>query len=97
MEITTEYLESMGYRNIRLLEDGTWIGIDSTLLYTHGLVVGLGEFGYDFRYCYQKYTEAVVGLYSMNKKDDIPVGPWIKKKGDLTTGEVLGPGAKGVE
>ena len=94
MVVTEKYLNSMGYRKVRLLEDGTWVGI-ATQIYTSGLCVGLDEFGYEFRYCYERYNDALNGLCSMNKKDDMPEGPWIKRKGE--GGEKLGPGAKGEE
>ena len=92
MEITQEFLERQGYKCVRQMKDRRWIGLDCTFIYTTGLVVGLNEFGYDYRYCYEKYRDALIAVSQYEGEGD-PIGPWIKRKGE--GGEKMGPGAKG--
>ena len=82
-----------GYLHARQLEDGAWVAINQQI-YTTGLVVDLDATGYSFRYCYEKRVDAVKAYTMMLTKDEIPYGPWIKRKGE--GGEILGPGAKDV-
>ena len=90
-EKTVQYFHVMGYAMVRQLPDGRWIGV-SRFLYTAGLCVGLGPSKYEYRYCYARYIDAIRAAEQWDGHDD-PPGPWIKLKGHLTRGEVLGPGA----
>ncbi len=58
------------------------------MAYTSALVVGINETGYERRYCYEKYTDAMIAFFLYKGEGD-PVGPWIKEK----PGDRLGPGA----
>lgn len=51
-------------------------------MFTIGLVCGLDEFGYKYRYCYplEKGIEALVAIVSWDGKNH-PSGGWIKRKG----------------
>lgn len=91
MIITQEYLEEQGYAGVRQCQNGVWIGI-SAQIYTFGLCVGLDEFGYRVRYCYENWMDVWYANRSYSGEGD-PSGPWIKRKGP--DGEKLGPGAKG--
>jgi hypothetical protein len=93
MVITKEYLEQQEYIAVRQCENGVWIGV-SVQIYTFGLCVGLGEFEYKNRYCYEHLGECLKACRLYEGEGD-PSGPWIKRKGE--DGEKLGPGAKGVE
>jgi hypothetical protein len=61
-------------------------------LTTTGLVVGLSEVGYEFRYCYEHSKDARDALRTWDGQGD-PSGPWIKQKGLGV--DRLGPGAIG--
>ena len=87
-----EILEHEGYVGVRQMKNGQWVGV-CKMLYTYGLVIGLDETGYDRRYCYEHLTDAMVAAVCYEGIGD-PIGPWIKMKGDLVRGEVMGPGAK---
>lgn len=93
MIITQEFFERMGYRYVRQMKNGKWIGLNKQI-YTTRLVVGLDITGYDYGYCYALYDDAVKAIQQYEGEGD-PIGPWIKLKGDLVRGEVMGPGAKG--
>lgn len=56
-----------------------WCGI-TRMCKTWALIVGIGEDGYAFRYCYEDFDECMLDLMFWDGKND-PIGPWIKKKG----------------
>lgn len=86
-------LTEMGYNCVSLLPvTKEWAGV-MPMLYTTGLFVGLNEWGYRLRYCYEKYGDARAALFEWDGSGD-PPGPWIKAKGDKG-GDRNGPGAKG--
>jgi hypothetical protein len=68
-----------GYEQCRQLSDGRWIGL-YRMMYTVGLFVGLDEYGYSHRYCYDTYSEAKEDVLLWDGKND-PPGNWIKRKG----------------
>ena len=76
-----------GYTDPRQLPDGKWIGI-MRQAYTTGLFIGLTEFSYERRYCYESRADAYFALLTWDGAGD-PPGPWIKEK----PSERLGPGA----
>lgn len=77
-----------GYDGVRQLPDGTWIGI-LPMIMTFGLFVGLQEYGYERRYCYEHGEDAWTACQEWDGKGD-PPGPWIKEK----PSDRLGPGIK---
>jgi len=85
-----EFLEEQGYIGVRQCSNGVWIGV-SQQLYTCALCVGLDEFGYDRRYCYEYSVQAIKAAQEYSGEGD-PSGMWIKRKGK--GGEALGPGVK---
>ena len=50
-------------------------------LYTVGLVVNIGKFNYDRRYCFHTRAEALAALKTWDGSDEHPPGNWIKCKG----------------
>jgi hypothetical protein len=71
-------LESLGYSGLREI-GGDIIGLYDYLT-TRAIVVGLNEFGYERRYCYQDREEATSSLEIWDGKGH-PPGNWIKVKG----------------
>lgn len=63
------------YMYVRLLPDGVWIGLID-LLYTTALCVGLDQYGYERRYCYEEGRLALAELEKMQSGGDVPRG-WI--------------------
>jgi hypothetical protein len=77
MDNLTVFLNE-GYSNVRQLSDGRWIGIRD-MMYTTGLFVNLNKVGYEYRYCYENFTDAAIACDTWNGIGD-PPGPWIKQK-----------------
>jgi hypothetical protein len=73
-----EILCRNGYRHLKEFPDGKIAGIGRQL-FTTGLFVGLEEFSYQKRYCYENEAQAVVALAIWDGQGD-PPGPWIKEK-----------------
>jgi hypothetical protein len=90
-EALLEKLAREGYRPVRVLPSGVVIGV-MPQLYTTGLFVGLNEFSWKRRYCYEHQVEAVIAFVSWDGEGD-PPGPWIKEK----PSNRLGPGAVGAK
>lgn len=84
-----ELFLTLGYRAVRQLPDGRWIGV-TAFIYTAGLVVGLTASSYDYRYCYATLAAALRDAEQWDGTGD-PPGPWIKLKGHPTRGEVMNP------
>ena len=89
-EVTQQFLEDQGYTHVRQMENGEWIGV-SRFIYTYGLCIGLDQFGYARRYCYEFSIHAIIAAKEYKGEGD-PSGPWIKQKGEGI--ERLGPGVK---
>ncbi len=49
------------------------------MLFTVGVCCNLDEGGYEYRYCFKEYADALIALKDWTGEGDIP-GPWIKKK-----------------
>jgi hypothetical protein len=82
-------LIDMGYLTPREIGGLGWCA-GYPFLFTYALVVGLDEFGYRYRYCYEAVGPVMTALAEWDGVGD-PPGPWIKRKG---RGEDrLGPGA----
>ena len=67
------------YQNVRVLEDGTIVGT-SKLLFTTALYIGLNEWGWERRYCYQDLDALYESLKALRTVDDEPHG-YIAKRG----------------
>lgn len=77
-----EYLGANGYSNFKEFKTLTGTVICGTMDYltTRGIVVGLNEYSYERRYCYQDRNEATEALNSWDGVGH-PKGNWIKLKG----------------
>jgi hypothetical protein len=85
MDLTT-FLQTQGYRAIKMLNTGELAALHDEI-YTTGLCIGLDEFGYRTRYCYETHHEAEEALAIWDGNGD-PPGLWLKQKPE----ERLGPG-----
>jgi hypothetical protein len=70
--------EGHGYFDVKVL-DGKVCGL-LRLAFTTGLIVDIGKYGYNCRYCYPRHGDAVEALAAWDGKGD-PPGNWIKRKG----------------
>ena len=82
-----DLLNREGYVRCIVMPTGEVAGLHQ-MLYTTGLVVGLGEHGYRTRFCYETRQQAQDALDAWDGVGD-PPGPWIKEK----PSDRLGPGA----
>ena len=85
-------LERNGYSHVGVY-DGKVCGLHQ-YAFTWAIVVGLDEFGYERRYCYETYDEAFISLIHWHGFNH-PPGPWLVCKGKYK-GNVVnlsGPGA----
>lgn len=80
-------LNEQGYFRCLVMPSGEIAGLQQ-MVFTCGLFVGLSDYGYRTRFCYEREQEAIDALYSWDGRGD-PPGPWIKEK----PSERLGPGA----
>ena len=71
-------LEAGDYHDLRAIGEVT-CGI-RRFNYTTAIVVGLGEAGYERRYCYEHKDDAQAALRAWDGEGH-PSGPWIKCKG----------------
>lgn len=49
-------------------------------IYTTAIMVGVDEIGYQYRYCYPNYADALADFATWDGNGD-PPGNWIKRKG----------------
>lgn len=75
---TPKFWEDLGYEFPRQLPNGQWIGV-FRFIFTYGLVVGLDRLGYQKRYCYHVYNDALVAVANWDGEGD-PPGNWIVEK-----------------
>lgn len=80
-----------GYHFVRKLPNGKWVGLHK-LTFTIGLFVGLDESGYEYRYCYNNWGEAILAVTQWDGKNDAP-GYWVVRKG-LPGGDYANPNRK---
>jgi len=66
-------LQQLGYRWVRQLSDGTWIGI-TDLLYTTAICIDLNAEGYESRYCFKNPIDALNQFFDMEHIDSEVVG-----------------------
>lgn len=71
-----EHLKVDGYTNLRQLADGCIVGtID--LMYTRGVCIGLNEWSWERRYCYQDRGMATVACNALMSEDDEPLAGYV--------------------
>lgn len=85
-----KFLKDEGYKYLKEIS-GKVCGL-YPFIYTWGLVVGLDEDGYEYRYCYPSLLDAKKALEEYTDLDTHPTGPWIKRKGD--GGDIPNPEAQ---
>jgi hypothetical protein len=69
-----------GYRNVVEM-DGLICALHPFAV-TWGIVVNIDELGYERRYCFEEYGDALVAFAKYtNPRDTHPTGPWLKCKG----------------
>lgn len=78
-ELSEAYFRDAGYLFARQCPNGVWIGVQQ-MLFTYGLMVGLGSETYEHRYCYETLAEVLAAYLVWDGEDD-PPGLWIKNKG----------------
>jgi hypothetical protein len=71
-------LADNGYHHLRDI-NGVICGL-LPMAYTYSLLVGLDQFSYERRYCFESFTEARKALAAWDGKEHVS-GPWIKCKG----------------
>lgn len=71
--------EKRGYIQPRILKTGECAGI-IRFVYTWGICVGISNFGYKTRFCFDEKEEALKALSEWTGFKD-PPGNWIKQKG----------------
>lgn len=78
-EEAVKFYEEMDYRLVCRMH-GKTVGIHQ-FIYTCGIVVGMDETGYEYRYCYHTGAEAAVALMNWILKGDEEPAGYIKRKG----------------
>jgi hypothetical protein len=86
--IELEIAESLGYMGARRCGEHGVCGVRA-FLFTGALIVGIGPFMHQGRYCYATLAEAIAALERWSGEGD-PPGAWIKFKSSRE--ERLGPG-----
>lgn len=51
--------------------------------YTVGLLVDVGEYGYERRYCFENWPDAIIAITDYENVAEHAPGPWIKCKGRM--------------
>jgi hypothetical protein len=72
-------MELEGYKYLREIPGHGLCGM-RRFIFTVGLIVGLNEFDFEGRYCYEGYNECTAAIMTWDGQGD-PPGPWIKYKG----------------
>lgn len=78
-QLTIKEANELGYSPAKILLSGECAGVRN-MIYTVALCVGLDEFCYRTRFCYETRAEAETALAGWDGTGD-PPGPWIKEKG----------------
>lgn len=87
MNVVSDTLLSYGYQHLREVPLQGTCGL-IRMIFTTSLTVGLDEWGYERRYCYERFEDARDALVAWDGIGD-PPGPWIKEK----PSDRRGPGA----
>lgn len=75
-----EDLEQDGYFDLRVLEDGSVVGL-GRLMFTTALYIGLNEISWERRYCYEDAGLAKAALMGLVTGDDFPLEGYVAKRG----------------
>lgn len=75
-----KHLREDGYRQLRVLEDGTVVGVGA-LMFTTALYIGLTGISWERRYCYPSITLALDALMALKTGDDFPLEGYVAKRG----------------
>ena len=75
MDYTKEEFEGLGYRHVKQLPDGCWVGIID-LAFTTAICIDLNETGYLYRFCFKEEEMAISALTKMQSAEEVPIG-WI--------------------
>lgn len=73
-----ETFTAMGYGNVRQLPTGEWAGLQK-MMFTTGLILGIDEWGFRTRFCFETWDEAAKSLAAWDG-EGFPPGYWIKQK-----------------
>jgi hypothetical protein len=79
-ELLTYFTCECEYEHVQVLASGE-IAALHRFMFTVGLLVGLGRWGYRTRFCYPSFEAAKAALEEWDGLND-PPGPWIKEKGE---------------
>lgn len=82
MEPIFQWCIDNGYRWLRLLPTGEWIGVQN-MLFTTGLFVGVDAIGWRTRFCFETPNEAIIASLMWDGAG-WPPGYWIKQKPEGT-------------
>ena len=74
------FLKENGYKDIRILDNGTIIGTIE-LMFTRGLCVGLNWDNWESRYCYEDRELASRAAREMTSDDEPPLAGYIAQRG----------------
>lgn len=77
-ELTKAEIEEMGYRNARLLPDGTWAATIE-LMFTRAICTNITALSYSYRWCFEDRDRAIEELNKLEAMDDHPTG-WIARR-----------------
>ena len=75
-----EYLKEQGYENLKALDDGTIVGT-LELMFTRAICIGLNEWSWEKRFCFQDREMAVTELNKLVEGDDEPTGYIARRNG----------------
>lgn len=73
-------LKESGYFNLRVLDDGTVVGMGQ-LMFTTALYIGLSHDSWERRYCYENPLLAREALDALKTGDDFPLEGYVAKRG----------------
>lgn len=76
--LSQDFFLKQGYVYSRQLSDYTWIGIEP-LIITFGLIIGMDEYGWEKRYCFEDFGTCYTEAEKITKYDDVP-SRWIAKR-----------------
>jgi len=76
--MTKEQIEALGYEFPRQLPNGQWIALQR-FLFTWAVVKGIDPIGYEQRWCYGAYNDALIAVANWDGEGD-PPGNWIVNK-----------------
>lgn len=68
------------YTNVRQLEDGSWV-CTHDLMFTRSLIIGLNEWGWERRYCYEDRSLADEACKALKTGDDQPLPGYVASRG----------------